>query len=95
MASLRSMLKTFLYATVVSAGAAGAAISPQDAARLGADLTPLGAESRVTRTAMGPTASVYPSLARGPEGDVGVLFRDQREGRIQAWFTRLQCASPR
>ena len=60
-----------------------------------ADLTPLGAESRVTRTAMGPTASVYPSLARGPEGDVGVLFRDQREGRIQAWFTRLQCAIPR
>jgi hypothetical protein len=49
----------------------------------------------VTRTAMGPTASVYPSLARGPQGDVGVLFRDQREGRIQAWFTRLQCAIPR
>lgn len=61
----------------------------------GADLAPLGAESRVTRTAMGPTASVYPSLARGPEGDVGVLFRDQREGRIQAWFTRLRCAIAR
>ena len=61
----------------------------------GADLSPLSAESRVTRTAMGPTASVYPTLARGPEGDVGVLFRDQREGRIQAWFTRLRCALPR
>jgi hypothetical protein len=60
-----------------------------------ADLSPLSAESRVTRTAMGPSASVYPLLARGPEGDVGVLFRDQREGRIQAWFTRLQCAIPR
>jgi len=59
------------------------------------DFSPLSAESRVTRTAMGPTASVYPSLARGPEGDVGVLFRDQREGRIQAWFTRLRCAIPR
>ncbi len=59
------------------------------------DLAPLSAESRVTRTAMGPTASVYPALARGPDGDVGVLFRDQREGRIQAWFTRLQCAIPR
>ncbi|MDB4931311.1 MAG: hypothetical protein JWM10_3795 [Myxococcaceae bacterium] len=60
-----------------------------------ANLVPLSAESRVTRTAMGPTASVYPSLVRGPEGDVGVLFRDQREGRIQAWFTRLRCAIPR
>ena len=62
---------------------------------LTADLAPLGPESRVTRTSMGMSAGVDPLLARGPDGDVGVLYRDQQGGRIQAWFTRLQCAIPR
>jgi len=58
-------------------------------------LEPLSPPSPVTRTAGPATASVYPMLSRGPAGDVGVLFRDQRDGRIQTWFTRLQCAIPR
>jgi hypothetical protein len=35
---------------------------------------------------------VYPVSALGPDGDVGVLFRDLREGRWEVGFTRLQCA---
>lgn len=64
---------------------------------LNADLSPRTSESPVTTLAPGMrAAAVYPTLARGPEGDVGVLYRDQRDGRIQTWFTRLRCAiSPR
>jgi hypothetical protein len=58
-------------------------------------LEALSPPSPITRTAGTATASVYPMLSRGPAGDVGVLFRDQRDGRIQTWFTRLQCAIPR
>lgn len=46
-------------------------------------LTPSVAES----------ASVAPVLARGPEGDVGVFFRDNREGHIGTWFTALRCSA--
>ncbi len=56
------------------------------------ELTPLTAETRVT---MAPRDSVYPVATLGPEGDIGVLYRDQREGRWQVNFTRLQCAIPR
>lgn len=63
---------------------------------LNADLTPRTPESPITALAPGMrTAAVYPTLARGPEGDVGVLYRDQRDGRIETWFTRLRCAIPR
>lgn len=55
-------------------------------------LRPLTMEQRVT---MAARDSVYPLTALGPEGDIGVLFRDQREGRWQVRFTRLQCALPR
>jgi len=56
-------------------------------------LEPLGAALQVTPTA--PTAaSVSPLLSHGPGGDIGVLFRDQRDGRIATWFTRLQCTMP-
>ena len=58
-------------------------------------LDPLTEASAVTRATTPTTASVYPALSRGPAGDVGVLFRDQRDGRIQTWFTRLRCAIPR
>ncbi|MDP3278901.1 MAG: putative metal-binding motif-containing protein [Deltaproteobacteria bacterium] len=57
-----------------------------------AALEPLSTEQRVT---MGSRDSVYPLATLGPDGDVGVLFRDQREGRWQVRFTRLQCALPR
>ncbi len=56
-------------------------------------LDPLGAAMQVTPTAP-MAASVSPSLSFGPGGDVGVLFRDQRDGRIATWFTRLQCTMP-
>ncbi|MBL9021231.1 MAG: putative metal-binding motif-containing protein [Myxococcales bacterium] len=55
-------------------------------------LDPIGAELRVTSS---PGDSVYPRPAFGPEGDVGILFRDDRptasgvEQRV--WFTRLGC----
>jgi hypothetical protein len=55
-------------------------------------LSPLTPETRVT---VAPRDSVYPVSALGPDGDVGVLFRDQREGQWEVRFTRLQCAIPR
>jgi hypothetical protein len=55
-------------------------------------LRPLSMEQRVT---MAARDSVYPLATLGPDGDVGVLFRDQRESRWQVRFTRLQCALPR
>ncbi|MFO0557640.1 MAG: MopE-related protein [Polyangiales bacterium] len=55
-------------------------------------LRPITMEQRVT---MASRDSVYPLATLGPEGDVGVLFRDQRDGRWQVRFTRLQCALPR
>ena len=57
-----------------------------------AQLTPLSPESRVTHA---PRDSVYPVATLGPEGDVGILFRDQREGSWAVRFTRLRCAIPR
>lgn len=63
---------------------------------LDANLGPRTPETPLMALAPGMrTAAVYPTLARGPEGDVGVLYRDQREGRIQTWFTRLRCAMNR
>lgn len=56
---------------------------------LDASLSPLTPEVRVTRAS---GDSVYPIATIGPEGDVGILFRDQRESRWQVHFTRLQCA---
>lgn len=54
-----------------------------------ANLQPLSMEQRVT---MAPRDSVYPLAELGPDGDVGILFRDQREGRWRVRFTRLSCA---
>lgn len=59
---------------------------------LDANLAPLTGETRVT---MASRDSVYPLAALGPEGDVGILFRDQREGQWQVRFTRLECAISR
>ncbi|NUO52149.1 MAG: hypothetical protein HOV80_25125 [Polyangiaceae bacterium] len=55
-------------------------------------LEPIGEELRITNA---PGDSVYPRASFGPEGDVGILFRDDRptgsgvEQRV--WFTRLGC----
>ncbi len=39
-----------------------------------------------------PSDSVYPSVAFGPDGDVGVLFDDRRTGNWQVYFSRLVCS---
>ena len=56
---------------------------------LDASLVPLSAETRVTQA---PGDSVYPMASFGPNGDVGILFRDDRIGGQHVFFTRLQCA---
>lgn len=52
------------------------------------DLQPISAEFRVTNA---PEDSIKPKITFGPDGDVGVLFRDDRTGEQQVWFTRLKC----
>jgi hypothetical protein len=55
---------------------------------LDAELHPLTDEKRLT-TAWGE--SIQPVAAFGPEGEVGILFRDDREKSPQVYFTRLSC----
>ena len=52
------------------------------------DLQELTPDARVTNA---PGASVWPFAAFGPDGDVGVLFEDQRDGLNEIFFTRLVC----
>jgi hypothetical protein len=53
-------------------------------------LVPLSAETRLTVT---PGDSLFPTLALGPEGGVGVLFRDDRAMAEEVWFTALRCGA--
>lgn len=55
---------------------------------LGANLEAKGAEQRITN-ATGD--SIFPVSTFGPTGDIGVLFRDDRLGTLQTYFTRLVC----
>jgi hypothetical protein len=56
------------------------------------NLAPLGPEQRLTFASFD---SVYPIATFGADGDVGILFRDDREGGLHhVWFTRLGCVSP-
>lgn len=52
------------------------------------ELEPLSVETRVTN-ALGDSA--YPVPSFGPKGDMGVLFRDDRQSGQHVYFTRLQC----
>jgi hypothetical protein len=55
------------------------------------DLGPLTPELRVTN-AQGD--SIWPIASFGPEGDVGILFRDDREGGVHnIYFTHLGCVA--
>jgi len=55
------------------------------------DLDPLGPEQRITFAAMD---SIYPVATFGPEGELGILFRDDREaGEHHIYFTRLGCVT--
>lgn len=56
-----------------------------------ADLDPLTPEQRIT---FAGDESVYPVAAFGPDGELGILFRDDREGENHVFFTRLGCATP-
>ncbi len=55
---------------------------------LDTNLDALGDEVRVTED---PADTASPTAAIGSNGDVGVIFRDRREGSWQVYFTRLQC----
>lgn len=53
------------------------------------DLAPLGGEIRVTDA---PHDSLYPIASTGPQGFLGILFRDDRDGgEHNIYFTRLAC----
>jgi len=54
-------------------------------------LETLGAEMRITSTAGDSTDS---TLSFGPQGEVGVLFADNRTGSRQVYFTHLRCVTP-
>jgi hypothetical protein len=54
-------------------------------------LETIGSEQRVTNA---PGDSVSPKAAFGPDGNLGILFRDKRNGLDQVWFTRLGCVVP-
>jgi len=56
------------------------------------DLTPLLGELRVTNA---PRDSVHPFASFGPDGNFGILFRDDREaGQQNIFFTSLTCSMP-
>lgn len=53
-------------------------------------LAPVSPELRLT-SAIGE--SVMPKVAFGPQGEVGVLFRDDRHGRQSVFFSKLVCTA--
>jgi len=55
---------------------------------LSADLKELAPRRRITKNS---SDTLYPIAAFGPNGDVGVLFWDDRPGSWQTYFTRLVC----
>lgn len=57
---------------------------------LSLELEELTPRQRITQT---PSETLAPSVSLGPEGDVGILFRDRQTGERQLYFTRLTCAA--
>lgn len=55
---------------------------------LDTQLNPMSDERRIT---FAKRDSIYPIAAFGPDGNVGILFRDDRSGEQHTWFTRLGC----
>jgi hypothetical protein len=53
-------------------------------------LAPIGPEQRLTNA---KKESIHPIAAFGPDGNVGILFRDDRDGAQHVWFTRLGCVA--
>lgn len=54
-------------------------------------LDPISQERRIT---FAKRDSIYPIAAFGPDGNVGILFRDDRDNEQHVWFTRLGCIVP-
>ncbi len=54
-------------------------------------LDPISQERRIT---FAKRDSIYPIAAFGPDGNVGILFRDDRTNEQHTWFTRLGCIVP-
>ena len=54
----------------------------------------LEAASEDVRVTTSPGHSIYPMASFGPDGDVGVLFRDDRLTEQHVFFTRLACVIP-
>ncbi len=52
------------------------------------NLEPLTEPLRITNE---PGDSINPRLSFGPDGNVGILFRDDRDGAQHVFFTRLGC----
>ncbi len=57
---------------------------------MSSNLQPLGPELRLTDA---PQDSVNPLATFGPEGNVAILFRDDRLGAPHVWLTRLGCVA--
>jgi hypothetical protein len=58
---------------------------------LATDLQPLSDEQRLTNA---PFHSHSPVPTFGPDGNVGILFEDERDnGADHVWFTRLGCVT--
>ncbi len=57
------------------------------------DLEPFSPETRIT---FAPHKSRHPIAAFGPDGNVGILFLDERDDNYadHVWFTRLGCVTP-
>src|SRR5262249_27102543 len=54
------------------------------------NLQPLGPEQRLT---FAPKDSIYPIATFGPNGDVGILFQDNRLAEHDVYFMRLGCVT--
>lgn len=56
---------------------------------LDVELNPVGPEIRLTEA---PGDSIFPFASVGPNGDIGILFGDNRAGQMGVYFNRLVCA---
>ncbi|AKT40897.1 putative metal-binding motif-containing protein [Chondromyces crocatus] len=57
---------------------------------VGADLMSISPEQRIT---FAPRNSIQPVATFGPAGELGILFRDDRQGENHMFFSRLGCVA--
>lgn len=56
-------------------------------------LDPLAQSPNERRLTQAKLDSIYPTATFGPNGDVGILFRDHRDGEQHVYFMNLGCVS--